>query len=134
MNITPNSRATRPAPGLPPRSPDDTIGFDVISEGDLDAERERRRHRDEFRDDESVAQAWALGQESRNLRDQAERCAGVLERGGSVDREQVGAVLRAFRAYRPFVFDRDRALNDAARKRLARAAAGDDPRLRTATA
>lgn len=84
-------------------------------------ERARHRRRNAFRDEEHDLQGHALALESHCLRRRAERYAQAVERGAALGDERVDAVLRAFRAYRPFVFTADREQNDAARRRLTRA-------------
>lgn len=96
-------------------------------DGDTDAGQPRHRDRNAIRDDEHAAQSLALAAESQDLRNRADRYALVLNRGDTVDRTRIAAVLRGFRAYRTFLPDLDRARNDAARRRLlaAREAARD---------
>ena len=84
-------------------------------------EHARHRNRNAFRDEEHDLQGHALALESHCLRRRAERYAHAVERGATLGDEQIDAVLRAFRAYRPFVFAADREQNDAARLRLTRA-------------
>lgn len=81
------------------------------------------QHDRALRDEERDLQAHALALESHCLRRSAERYVEVLERGGVVEADRVADLQRAFRAYRPFVFDRDREQNDAVRRRLAQAVA-----------
>lgn len=74
---------------------------------------------DDVVDAGALADAEALAPESLCLRRRAEREAAALDHGSAhPDRARVTEIVRAFRAYRPFVFDRDRALNDAAHRRV----------------
>lgn len=81
----------------------------------------RRASRNAARDAEFAAQGLAFASESADLRERAGRYASIIEAGGSVDADRVRSVVRAFRSYEPFLADRDRTLNDAARRRLAAA-------------
>lgn len=78
-----------------------------------------------MRDDEMAAQGLAFAAESANLRERGARYLAILDAGGSADIARIDDVLRAFRSYEPFLSDRDRALNDAARRRLVAAAGAD---------
>lgn len=91
-------------------------------------ERARHRSRNAFRDEEHDLQGHALALESHCLRRQAERYAQAIERGSVLPDEQILSVVRAFRAYRPFLFDADRVQNDAARRRLVQAVSAARPR------
>lgn len=68
--------------------------------------------------DEDAAAALALALESRNLRERAGRFVTEIEDGGAVELAEVTGLVRAFRSYRPFLRDRDRARNDAVHRRL----------------
>ena len=67
-------------------------------------------------DADAIADAEALALESLCLRRRAEREAAALDRGAPDDKARVTEIVRAFRAYRSFVFDADRAKNDAAHR------------------
>lgn len=73
---------------------------------------------DAWLDADAVADAEALAVESLCLRRRAEREAAALDRGAPADRERVAEIVRAFRAYRPFLFAGDREQNDAAHRRV----------------
>jgi hypothetical protein len=97
----------------------------------VDEEHVRHRDRNAFREEEHELQGHALALESTCLRGRAGRYTDAIDRGAVLTDEQIHAVLRAFRAYRPFVGADVRVLNDAARLRLTRAVAA--ARSRSAT-
>lgn len=67
------------------------------------------------------AEQRALAQVTRQVREEAELYAAFLEQGGSVEQSRIDGTFRAFRTYRPFLGEAERALDTAAARRLSRA-------------
>lgn len=129
MSITTSTQQTSPSA----RGVDASTGASLRLVGASgDDEHSRHRDRNAFREEEHELQGHALALESTCLRARAGRYAEAIDRGAVLTDEQIHAVLRAFRAYRPFVAADVRALNDTARRRLADAVGA--ARSRSATA
>ena len=117
MSITASTQQTSPSG----RGLDAPTGASLRLVGSVDDEHSRHRDRNAFREQEHELQGHALALESTCLRGRAGRYAEAIDRGAVLTDEQIQAVLRAFRAYRPFVTADVRVLNDGARRRLAEA-------------